>query len=73
MQMEKVDWFFIITDLQKQGVHPAIIAKRIGHVTRMAVQNWKNNGSEPNHCNGEALLKIWRTVTGKDEPPMKTK
>lgn len=70
--MERVDWFFIITDLQRVGVYPEMVAGRLG-VSRGTIQNFRNSDTEPRHCDGEALLDLWRTVTGKQEPPTKKK
>lgn len=70
--MERVDWFFIITDLQRVGVYPEMIARRLD-VSRGTIQNFRNSGTEPRHCDGQALLNLWRTATGKDEPPYKKK
>lgn len=68
--MESVDWFFVITDLQRVGVYPEHAAKQIG-VSRNTIQGWKNIQAEPKHYDGEALLKIWRAATGQESPRMR--
>jgi len=68
--MVGVDWFRVITDLQRHGVYADSIAKQIG-VAKSTVQNWKIIETEPRHRDGEALLRIWRTVTEQQEPPMR--
>jgi hypothetical protein len=70
--VETIDWFYIITDLQRHGVHHEMVAAR-ADVSRSTIINMQSHGTEPRHYVGEAVLKIWRTVTGKTEPPTKKK
>jgi hypothetical protein len=60
-----VDWFTIITQLGRYGIHYQQIALEIG-TSKTAVHNWKM-GSQPTYILGEKLIDLWLRVTQQDK------
>ncbi|EAQ9999160.1 XRE family transcriptional regulator [Salmonella enterica] len=58
-----VDWFLIVTDLERSGLSQRDIAKCVG-VAKSTVNSWKYHG-EPGFSNGALLLDLWRERTHK--------
>lgn len=56
-----VDWFRVITDLQRASMPHAQIAKEVG-VCRMTISNWQQQITEPSYSRGVALLDLHRSV-----------
>lgn len=60
---EKIDWFRIITDLERSGYSHFSISVVV-NVGKRTVGGWKN-GATPRWEEGEQLLSLWETVTKK--------
>jgi len=60
----RVDWFRVLADLQHLGLTNLDVSQRL-NIPNRTVGGWKNEGAEPRHSDGEALLALWREVTGK--------
>lgn len=58
---EKIDWFRVIVDLERNGYPHKSIAACVG-VGKTTVFDWKQ-GASPRFEDGEALLLLWETVT----------
>lgn len=58
---EKIDWFRIIVDLERNAYPHVAIAAAIG-VGKTTVQDWKH-GARPKFEEGEMLIALWVTVT----------
>jgi len=56
-----VDWFRVITQLQRAGMDHGQQARELG-VSRRTIGNWQQAICEPSHSKGEALLEIYRSV-----------
>jgi hypothetical protein len=63
-----VDWFAVLCDLHRRGFSNRAIADQLG-LNASTVCAWYNQDSCPKHSAGEALLMLWRTVTGLCEVP----
>lgn len=56
-----VDWFSVITKLQREGLGHGQLAKEVG-VSRRTIGNWAQQISEPTYSRGAALLEIFNSV-----------
>lgn len=63
MCKNQIDWFRVIVALGYSGYTQESIAASVG-VARTTVQAWKS-GCSPRWEDGEALLILFETVTGK--------
>ena len=61
----RVDWFQVLTDLQRQGLPSNQVANVIG-VPHSTVIGWKNQGAEPKFADGDRLVDLWVGVTGRN-------
>lgn len=61
---ERVDWFQVLTDLQRAGVPGASVAQHL-RVPHSTVHGWKQ-GAEPKHVDGELLIDLWIGLTGRN-------
>lgn len=67
----RIDWWQVTMDLQAAG----ITIKRISDETLIphsTVMHYRNEGAEPRHADGEALLSVWRRYAEaglKGSPP----
>ena len=59
-----IDWFQVITEISRAGHPMQTIAQSIG-VARTTLLGWKQ-GAEPRHSEGDRLLTLWTSVTGRD-------
>lgn len=59
-----IDWFRVLTDLHYLGLGLAEVSRRL-RIPERTIGSWKNAGSEPRYSDGDALLALWREVTGK--------
>lgn len=57
LMTRRVDWFRVLVDLNRKGLHTAGIADHI-RAPRTTVLGWKQGG-EPCHADGEALVELW--------------
>lgn len=57
------DWFAVITEINRYGITVAHISAHI-HIPRTTILGWKQ-GAEPKHSDGEKLVGIWQSLTGK--------
>lgn len=60
----RTDWFRVLVDLQYAGWPHARVADHLA-IPRPTLHGWKA-GSEPPHCDGVRLLRLWAEVTGTD-------
>jgi hypothetical protein len=60
---QSVDWFRVIVDLRRNGYTHAAIGAAL-QVARTTVLQWQG-GSRPRFEDGERLLTLFETVTGK--------
>ncbi|ADZ41840.1 TPA: transcriptional regulator [Yersinia enterocolitica] len=60
----QIDWFQVITDVERSGMTQQQIAKGI-HVAKATLFGWKQ-GSNPRYDDGEALIRLWELVTDKN-------
>ncbi|WP_158785130.1 hypothetical protein [Pantoea sp. BAV 3049] len=61
----QVDWFRVITDLERAGMTQQAIARHLV-AAKSSVIYWKQ-GSEPRYCDGERLIRLWELVTKKNQ------
>lgn len=61
----KIDWFSVISDLERTGMTQREIADYIG-VSKSTVNSWKQY-NEPRYGSGAALLDLWRSKTKGQE------
>lgn len=66
----KIDWFRVITDLERASYSHTSIASVCG-VAKRTIGGWKQ-GSEPRYSDGDRLLLLWSAVTrkGREAAPM---
>jgi len=65
-----VDWFRVLTDLDRAGVRLPAVAETIG-VPYPTLVSIRNGGGEPLYRNGSAILGLWCSVlqrTASDVP-----
>ncbi|EBA9761405.1 helix-turn-helix domain-containing protein [Salmonella enterica] len=61
----KIDWFSVISDLERTGMTQREIADYIG-VSKSTVNSWKQY-NEPRYGSGAALLDLWKVKTKGQE------
>ncbi len=61
----KVDWFRIITDLNRKGYSQRKIAEQIG-CCKSALNGWYAGHTEPNYSHGVALVEFHATIIVRD-------
>ncbi|ECA5825998.1 XRE family transcriptional regulator [Salmonella enterica subsp. enterica serovar Hvittingfoss] len=61
----KIDWFSVISDLERTGMTQREIADYIG-VSKSTVNSWKQY-NEPRYGSGAALLDLWKSKTKGQE------
>lgn len=59
---EKVDWFRVIADLERQGYGATLVALSIA-TPKTTLLGWKQ-GSRPRFEEGDRLIALWCRVTG---------
>jgi hypothetical protein len=59
----RVDWFRLITDLNRAGHSTRRFADNLG-IPRTTIEGWKA-GAEPKHADGERLIALWCERMGK--------
>jgi hypothetical protein len=71
--MKSVDWFRVVTDLQRAGVPMKEVARRMDIKLSEAMLRAYRAGSEPLYVRGEALIMFWVQHTGKsrEQLPMR--
>ena len=65
--MEKIDWFVIISDLQRHKISMSRLAKFF-NVSERTIANWKCV-NEPKFSTGYRLIELWKNTTGQTETP----
>lgn len=61
---QRVDWPRLIVDLAERGYEPQEVGKRCG-VSTMTIIGWRDYAREPLHANGEKLVMLWVSQTGR--------
>lgn len=56
-----VDWFKVISDLQRAGLSHGQQARELG-VSRRTIMNWQQGLTEPSYSFGTKLLNIFNSV-----------
>lgn len=59
----RVDWFRLITNLQRHGYTLSDIAAALG-MARTTVHGWKS-GAFPRYDDGDRLISLWSQVSGE--------
>lgn len=69
INISKIDWFRILSDMSRYGFSLQDIAEELDVVASTLI-GWKK-GASPRHHTGEALIELWCKVTHKtrDELP----
>ncbi len=65
MTNHAIDWGQIVDDLAAHLGGAGEICSRAG-VARSSLRDWGSGRSEPRHSNGEALMVLWESATGRD-------
>lgn len=63
INIHKIDWFRLLSDISRQGYSLQVIADELDVVASTLI-GWKK-GASPRHHTGEALIEMWCRVTGK--------
>ena len=63
VNIHKIDWFRLLSDMSRQGYSLQDIADELDVVASTLI-GWKK-GASPRHHTGEALIEMWCRVTGK--------
>lgn len=58
----RVDWFRLLADLKRAGLSMYAVAELTG-IPRTTISNYQN-GAEPRHSIGEALVRLWIRTLG---------
>jgi hypothetical protein len=58
----RISWFRLFNELKLAGWSLYRIENDLS-ISKSTLIGWKT-GSEPNHADGERLIRLWRTVTG---------
>ncbi|EXU75347.1 hypothetical protein BG55_11475 [Erwinia mallotivora] len=61
----QVDWFRVITDLERAGFTHQRIARHL--IAAKSTVMYSKNGSEPRYSDGERLIRLWELVTEKTQ------
>lgn len=61
MTTARIDWFRVITDLQRSGLSQRQLALEI-QVDHKTICNYANGISEPSYSRGCAILDVYRSV-----------
>lgn len=56
-----VDWFRVISDIERSGMTHREIARHL-HAACSTIAYWKQ-GAEPRYSDGERLVRLWELVT----------
>ena len=65
--MKKIDWFIIISDLQRNKISMSRLAKDL-KVSERTIANWKCV-NEPKFSAGVKLVELWRKTMNRIELP----
>lgn len=67
----QVDWFRVITDLDRIGFGLQSLSKHTG-ICRVTLSNYKNGNTMPKHHDGEVIIDLWCRLMeiGRDGVPM---
>jgi len=57
-----IDWFRILTELDRAGINNSEVARRLGHHPS-TIHRWKMNENEPPYSDGIRLIEIHSYVT----------
>lgn len=66
-----IDWFRIISDLQKNKISMSKLSKLLG-VSERTIANWKCI-NEPKFSDGTKIISIWCQVTNKNQSELPIK
>jgi hypothetical protein len=59
---KRIDWFRVITDLERKGYSRTVLAMAID-AKKSTVQGWKM-GATPRYDDGDRLIELWCQVMG---------
>lgn len=69
IDVRRVDWWKVITDLTSRGYRVVQIAAITG-IPKSTLLTYRNLDAEPRHADGEALRVLWEQVM---RPPLPTR
>ena len=67
--MQKIDWFKIISDLQRNKISMSRLSKEL-KVSERTIANWKGV-TEPKFSAGLTLVELWKKTTNKNQLPQR--
>lgn len=62
-----IDWFKVVTDLERAGMSLGQQAIDAGARSKSTVHYWKIGNSEPSFSKGMNLIDVYKTVIGTTE------
>lgn len=65
MTPHRVDWFRVITDLDRAGYSGRMVSATLG-IPYQTLRSRIYNEQEPRFQDGEAIVGLWVRVTGRD-------
>ncbi|OCG39037.1 hypothetical protein A9G29_09670 [Gilliamella sp. Fer2-1] len=65
--MQKIDWFVVISDLQRNKMPMSRLAKDL-NVSERTISNWKSV-SEPRFSTGIRIVELWKKTMNRTELP----
>lgn len=65
--MQKIDWFVVISDLQRNKMPMSKLAKDL-NVSERTISNWKSV-SEPKFSTGIRIVELWKKTMNRTELP----
>lgn len=73
LKIKRVDWFRLLVELKRAGWSLRAMSAATS-ISKPVLVGLRNNGAEPKHKAGEALVELWCHVTGltRDSLPMES-
>jgi hypothetical protein len=65
--MQKINWFVVISDLQRNKMPMSRLAKDL-NVSERTISNWKSV-SEPKFSTGIRIVELWKKTMNRTELP----
>ncbi|WP_085248082.1 hypothetical protein [Gilliamella mensalis] len=65
--MKKIDWFIVISDLQRNKISMSRLATDL-KVSERTIANWKSV-NEPKYSAGIKIIELWRKTMNRTEIP----
>lgn len=71
-QRQVTDWNWLLTDLLRAGLNWQQIGNRLGVQFSDRMIKYYAAGAQPLHFRGEAMIRLWSEVSGKDRAALPT-